>query len=205
MADQLRELVERTHADIEAALRRAEAASATAVVRDFISSYDEAMRELAVHLVGMEVAVVPVVRRQLPRGPRLARRHMRRTRDLEMTMRLIEQELWGDVYAPSAPLDALHAQLVEQMVAHRREEEDMLTALPSALTREQLASLAERLDLAVQHAPTRPHPHAVLQVGSTRLLYRAAALWDRVLDTLDSRPAPRRTSTTPEQREPAAH
>lgn len=183
---------------IDVALRReGEAPTAT---RGLIFAYDGLLADLSRHLVGMEVAVCPLVAQRLPDGTRTVRGYLVRARQMETTMRHIERLLWGDAQAPSRRLDLLHQELLEQMAQHRQDEARMVATLESMLTPEQHAALAARLELATRKAPTRPHPGAVRRPSWTRMLYRPVAGFDRLLDTLSSRGVPRLGAEPPRRR-----
>lgn len=183
---------------IDIALRRE--GEAPTPTRDLIFAYDGLLADLSRHLVGMEVAVCPLVAQRLPDGTRTVRGYLVRARQMETTMRHIEQLLGGDARAPSRRLDLLHQELLEQMAQHRQDEARMVATLESMLTPEQYAALAVRVELATRKAPTRPHPSVARRLSWTRMLYRPVAGFDRLLDTLDSRRVPRLGAEPPRRR-----
>lgn len=159
--------------------------------RDVVVGYDALLSELSRHLIGMQVAVLPVVADKLSVSDSGLREHLAEERRMERTMRRIERLLWGDARAPSRDLHRLHHELIAAMRDHRLREEAVLAHLEEALSPEQSAALAARLDAATAHAPTRTHPLATVRWTAARLLYRPVALWDRVLDVLNGRTVPR--------------
>ena len=158
--------------------------------QELLQTYDVVIAELSRHLMGMEVAVSPEVIRRCSDGRRLVRSHLLRARQMQATVRNIDQLLWGDAQAPSRRLDTLHHRLLELMAAHRDEEVQMLQLLDATLTPQERAALAVRLERGTARAPSRPHAHALLRPAWSRLVYRPVAAWDRFLDMLDSRVAP---------------
>lgn len=177
------------HDQIDAAL-----AAVTAAVggptRELLLAYDKVLGLLSRHLLGMEVAVCPVVEKRMPDGRRALRTHLAGARRLEMTLSEMGQVIWGDALAPHVPLDVLHRAMLAQMAAHRTEEEQMLASLDAMLPSGQCEALGRKLQHATLHAPTRPHPHAVRRLLWTRALYRPVAGFDRMLDIINARSIP---------------
>lgn len=180
------------HDQIDAALARVSLALG-GPTRELLAAYDTALGLLSRHLMGMEVAVCPVIARRLPAGRRLVGAHVAGARRLESVMRQMEQVLWDDARAPRIPLEVLQRQIAEEMAQHRIEEEHLLSALDSVLSEGERHSLGVKLEHATAHSPTRPHPYAVRRLSWTRALYRPVARVDRFMDVLSSRsvPAPR--------------
>lgn len=141
-------------------------------------------------VIGMQVAVLPVVADKLSIGVSGARDHLTEVRRMERTMRQIERLLWGDAQAPSRNLHRLHHELIADMQAHRQHEEAILASLEEVMSPDQSATLAARLEHATGHAPTRTHPHAPLSWTIARAMYRPVAAWDRLLDVLNGRTVP---------------
>ena len=182
-------VVTNDHDQIDAALARVTDAIG-GPTRDLLLAYDKVVGLLSRHLLGMEVAVCPVVADQMPDGQHAVHEHLGGARRLEWTLREMGQVIWGDALAPQVPLEALHRTMLDQMAAHRTEEEGMLAALDASLPPGQCEALGRKLQHATLHAPTRPHPHAVRRLLWTRALYRPVAGFDKLLDTLNARHIP---------------
>jgi hypothetical protein len=109
---------------------------------------------------------------------------------------MIERRHSGDVLAGGLSADRLGERISELITEHRAAQARILDALAQSLDEAAMAKLADSYNDALEHAPTRPHPH--LHRG---LMFRLDALWDRILDTMDGRhvPLPRvpRTRITP--------
>jgi hypothetical protein len=92
--------------------------------------------------------------------------------------------------------ERLRERLVELVNAHSAVQQRLVAALEGALDPAEADSLAKEYGEALEHAPTRPHPHL-----HSRMLFRLDAMRDRILDTMDGRhvPVPRvaRTHITP--------
>jgi hypothetical protein len=180
------------HNQIDAALARVTDAI-DGPTRELLLAYDKVVGLLSRHLIGMEVAVCPVLADLMPDGRHAVREHVAAARRLEWNLREMGQVIWGDALAPYVPLEALHRAMLAQMAAHRAEEEELLAALDASLPPGECETLGRKLQHATLHAPTRPHPHAVQRLIWTRALYRPVAGFDKMLDTINARsiPAPR--------------
>lgn len=186
--DTVDSVVDAWHARIDAALEAVR--DAVDSDRDVVIAHDKLVGLLSRHLLGMEVAVCPEVAHRVADGPDRVRAHLRGARRMELTMRRIEQILWGDARAPRIPLDVLLDELVVQMSEHRAEESRMLAALDAQLGPDRAAAVAAHLRKATAHAPTRAHPLAPRRLHLTRAMYRPVGFLDHVRDTLSSRSIP---------------
>lgn len=180
------QVIAEDHHQIDAALDRV-AALVDGPTRELLLAHDTVLGLLSRHLLGMEVAVCPVVARRLPDGRRAVRAHLMNARRLERSMFEMEQILWGDARAPRIPLETLQRRLVAEMTRHREDEERMLAVLDGTLSVDERSALAAKLQHATRYAPTRPHPCAVRRLGWTHILYRTVAGIDHFRDVLASR------------------
>ncbi len=177
------------HRQIDAALERV-TSLLDGPSRELLLAHDTVVGLLSRHLLGVEIAVCPVVADHLPDGRRAIRAHLTEARRLQRTMYGLKQILWSDARAPRVSLAAMQRQLLSQMARHRDDEERMLAALDKTLEPAERASLAQKLQHATMHAPTHPHPSAVRRTGWTRSLYRLVAGVDHFRDAEDSRTVP---------------
>ena len=184
------QVVDGQHAEIDAALARVGEAIG-GPEREALLAHDRLIALLSQHLFGIEIVMCPRLAHALPGADVKVQAHLVEARAMEATMRRLSQKLWGDALAPSVPLRTLHDELLRQMATHRADEESMVSQLDEVLLPAQRGAVAAELERVTAHAPTRPHPHAVRRTGWSRLLYRPVAAFDRFLDTLSSRPAPR--------------
>lgn len=117
----------------------------------------------------------------------------RADRTLETLVRRLEQRASGDALAAQLDEERLDRALRDALAAHSRAEHSLLGALVASSEPAQLDRIAASYASALEHAPTRPHPH----VPHRGLLGAAAFVidaWrDRVMDTMDNRhvPSPR--------------
>ena len=158
----------------------------------------EAVTWLAAHLAAVERVIQPAVTRHLP-GDRAALRADRQlTARISRTLRMLERHHAGDATASGVNEARLHGQLATLLKEHAARERALIGRLGQALGPQASETLASQYALALQHAPTRPHPHSPHAALLSHLAYRVNALRDHVLDILDSRqvpiPGPPRTS-----------
>lgn len=140
---------------------------------------DEFTTELVRHSVAEEQHLYPAVREHVPGGGPMADKELA---DHEEVERLLRQLEVADEADPR--FDEMAAELVEQVSAHvKDEEENLFPALLAACPQDQLFELGDRIREAKRSAPTRPHPSA----PDTRLATAGAGLVDRVRDLLTGR------------------
>jgi hypothetical protein len=76
---------------------------------------------------------------------------------------------------------------VPAFAAHVEAERALVGRLPGPLTPAEHGALGSRLDRALRHAPTRPHPYGPHTSRLTPLAFRLRALADHTLDVMDNR------------------
>lgn len=147
---------------------------------------------LSAHLAAGQRALHPAAARRP--GAALALRSLRAAdRSLEALVRRTEQRYSGDGLAAQLDESRLNDALRRALAAHSRAEHALLEAVVVAENHDRLDRIAASYASALEHAPTRPHPH----VPHRGLLGAAAFVidaWrDRVMDTMDNRhvPSPR--------------
>jgi hypothetical protein len=150
--------------------------------------YVDVVAWLSEHLAALHRVVYPAAARQLPSARRALTVQRAGSRDLEQALRRLHAHLNGDADAPRRELSQLHSQLLQALQRHSQGEHKLLERLEQSLPEQDWNGLAARYRASLGHGPTRPHPHVPHSGLAGRLAYRAAALCDRVLDVLDSRP-----------------
>jgi hypothetical protein len=147
---------------------------------------------LSAHLAAVHRVIQPALRR-LP-GESAARQRQRMLDlQLERLLRIAERRFSGDAQAAALSTDNLERGLRSALADHAHAEHGLVGQLESVLSTEELTALSSSYAAALQHAPTRPHPHAP-HFGLLGLAaFRFDAWRDKLLDTMDSRhvPAPR--------------
>jgi hypothetical protein len=141
---------------------------------------------LSAHVAALERAVYPVAKHTLPDGSAIVSQHREIITRLTRALRIIERHQSGDVLASGLNRDRMMAGLRALVDEHVRAETQLVDRLVDTLTDSDQSSLMRAYEVALEHAPTRPHPH--LHRG--RLLFRLDGLRDRLLDTMDGRHVP---------------
>ncbi|MEU7983055.1 hemerythrin domain-containing protein [Micromonospora sp. NPDC049081] len=148
---------------------------------------DVMIAELVRHAVAEEMYVYPTARRALPDGDQLAEHEIAEHAVAERTLKELE---------PLDPSDARFEPLISHLTKsirhHVKEEEaELFPRLRAAVAHEELVELADRVQAAKGHLPTRPHPGAPDHPPANRLLNPGAGLVDRIRDALSGRPTTR--------------
>jgi hemerythrin superfamily protein len=144
---------------------------------------DTVITELVRHSVAEEMFVYPAMREHLPDGDQAVEHDTQEHKELELTMKQLEGV---------APTDTRFDELVDQLsrilADHVQDEEtEQFPQLRARIPREQLVTLAGKVQAAKQVAPTRPHPGA----PNNRLFHLTVGpgvgLVDRLRDALSGR------------------
>lgn len=172
---------------------RSFAESSYAVAANALSDADawlgyRALAQLSGHLAVVRRAVCPAAGRRLGRGDSLAAACRAEALRAEWALRLFECWLAGDAQAVRFPADTVRALLEERLGSYRAAERVLLARLADRIPHAEHARLAQRYRALLAAAPTRPHPRSPRAGQFGRLAFRLQGAWDRVLDTMDSRP-----------------
>ena len=144
----------------------------------------------AAHLAAFERAVLPVVRRTVGDGPTAVEEVRRHATVLENALRMFERWHTGDVLAAQVDAARLRRRLLELLMEHGRVERRLLSRLGDRLNPTEQEALAAAYRRALEHAPTRPHPHVPHGGALGALAFRVDAFRDRLMDVMDSRHVP---------------
>ncbi|UYQ66334.1 hemerythrin domain-containing protein [Streptomyces peucetius] len=137
---------------------------------------DEVLFELVSHAVTEEHNLYPAVRDYLEGGGELADKELEDHAKIERLLKDLE-----DLSADDPRFDSLVSQLMLDVMAHFRDEEQQLfPALRLACPAEILTTLGAGVRRAKERAPTRPHPSAPDTPSASKLLAPGAGLVDRV-------------------------
>jgi hypothetical protein len=148
---------------------------------------------MSAHLAAAHRALRPVATRQPAAA--LATRDLRAAdRSLERTLRLAEQHYSGDALAAQLDETRLDEALRQALGDHGRAERAVLHHVVDSASEPALADLLTAYASALEHAPTRPHPHAPHRGVLGAAAFHVDAWRDRLMDTMDGRhvPTPRR-------------
>jgi hypothetical protein len=141
---------------------------------------------LSAHVAALERSVHPVARHVLPDGDQMVAKNREIAGRLTRTLRVVERRYSGDVLASGLNSDRLFDSLRSLVDEHHVAEGELVDRLLVALSADGQAALIKSYESALEHAPTRPHPH--LHRGG--LMFRLDGLRDRILDAMDGRHVP---------------
>jgi hypothetical protein len=150
-------------------------------------------------VVWLSAHVAAVVKTIEPAAARLAdeaviARHHDALHRLQHVLRVAERLHSGDALASGLDPARLRDALAHALRQHEQAESALIQAIERVLPEDQASQLVASYCDALEHAPTRPHPHAPHHGVLGAIAFRVDALRDRVMDTMDSRhvPLPRR-------------
>ncbi|SDY98956.1 Hemerythrin HHE cation binding domain-containing protein [Micromonospora pattaloongensis] len=138
---------------------------------------------LARHLSGEEQYLFPAVRAALPDGRELADAEIAEDRALLRTLRDLQR---------TAPPDPEFDRLAETLAGRLRRHVEaaatrLLPRLRASATREELVRLGNRVEIAEEAAPTRPHPDAPATPPWNKVVDPALGVVDKVRDVATGR------------------
>ena len=146
-------------------------------------SFDRLVNLLAVHETAEEMVIYPAVRSSGPDGDRLADARTAEESEAKDALSDLEKT---DVSSPE--FDAKLAAFEQLVDAHAsNEEREIFPLLRASQSPEQLAKMADALEVAERTAPTHPHPHGPESAVGNILLGPFVAVADRVRDALRRR------------------
>ncbi|WP_030177231.1 hemerythrin domain-containing protein [Spirillospora albida] len=174
------EVLTHDHREVEDMFRELTAAVDPAERRRIV---DDVTIELVRHSVAEEMHLYPAVRWHVPGGDAMADSEIDDHGRVERLLKDLEKTDAGHAEFP-----ALVRHLVQEVSAHIQDEEtNLLPALASHATRDELLELGEKVQAAKRTAPTRPHPMAPDTPPLNKLLAPGTGLVDRVRDHLTGR------------------
>ncbi len=152
---------------------------------------DTYVSAIARHLAAAQEVLVPAVRKHLPDGDRRAADYLHCAKALERHLHAVKARMYGDRTASRLHLADLWELVEYELAQHVRHEQQLVEELAAALSDTGLAELATKVDGALAHAPTRPHPHSPHAGVAGRTSHRLWRVADDVWDNLESRTLPR--------------
>jgi hemerythrin-like domain-containing protein len=142
---------------------------------------DEVTIGLVKHSVAEETQVYPQVEKKIDKGE--ADHSKEEHAEAEETMKRLER-----MDADDPGFDDAVAELIGEIRHHVQEEESrMFTELRASFTREELVSMAEKVEGVKKIAPTRPHPMTPNEPGVRTVLGPVASLLDHLRDAVSGR------------------
>jgi hypothetical protein len=137
---------------------------------------DVLVAELSRHLSAEEQYLYPAVRSAVPGGEELADRELAEDHDLLVLLRRL---------AGGEPVAADVAAAVRRHVA--ADAEELLPVLAQMVSVEDLIRIGNRIDLAEEAAPTRPHPGTPSSPPWNKIVDPAVAVVDKLRDVVTRR------------------
>jgi hypothetical protein len=147
-----------------------------------------AIARLSGHLAAMWLTVYPQTAGRLGADGQLRAVCLRRGREVEWALRLFQCQLSGEVSAVRRSAASVLTLLAQRLDSYRSAEQALVTWLEDQLAAEGRDKLARKYRRALAHAPTRPHPRCPRSGPLGHAGFWLHGRWDRVLDTMDSRP-----------------
>ncbi len=162
-----------------------------------------ALSWLSGHLAAMHRAVYPAARRRLGENQQLLRRCRAEARETAWALRVLQSHLAGDGGTGARQPGIADTWLQQCLDEYRSAEHALIAWLQARLTAQEHEHLAAAYRAALTRAPTRPHPRGPHTGWPGHAAFRFHALWDGLLDGVDSRPGVRRTErSTPVRARP---
>ncbi len=143
---------------------------------------------LSGHLAAMWRTVYPQAAGRPGADGQLRAVCLTRGREVEWTLRLFQCQLSGEVSAVGRPAAAVLTLLAQRLDSYRSAERALVSWLEDQLAAEGRDKLARKYRRALTHASTRPHPRCPRTGPLCHAGFWLHGRWDRVLDTMDSRP-----------------
>ena len=147
-----------------------------------------AIARLSGHLAAMWRTVYPHADGHVGTDGQLRAVCLIRAREVEWALRLFQCQMSGCVSAVGRPPAAVLVMLAQRLDSYRSAEGVLVTWLEDQLPAEGRERLAEKYRRSLTHAPTRPHPRCPRTGPLRHVAFWLHGRWDRLLDTMDSRP-----------------
>ena len=144
---------------------------------------------LSRHLAVTRLVLCPAAIRRLGRDDRLVTGYSAAAREAERALQVFERWLAGDACAARLPAEGVRALVDEHLGRYHAVERSLLAGLGCVTPVPECEHLAGHYRTLLARAPTRPHPRRARARRAGLLVFRIHGFWDRVRDTLDSRPS----------------
>jgi hypothetical protein len=148
----------------------------------------KAIAHMSGHLAAMWRTVYPHANGTLGADGQLRAVCLSRAREVEWSLRLFQCHVSGAAHAVGHSATAVWTLLTQRLDSYRSAERALVTWLEDQLAAEGRERLATKYRHTLSHAPTRPHPRSPRTGPLCVIVFWLHSRWDRVLDTVDSRP-----------------
>lgn len=169
---------------------------AEAALKDPEHGSHAAVAWCSAHLCAADSVLYVAAQRRLPDGRRRVAALRVLDHQLQQALCLLDRRVTGDVHLAGGTIESYAEAVRRRLRAHAEAESRLVEELAADLSAQDQQELCDRLNKAMQHAPTRPHPYT-RHTPLSRLIARLDATVDRVRDVLDNRvvPTPQRPRT----------
>jgi hypothetical protein len=148
----------------------------------------KAIARMSGHLAAMWRTVYPHADGRPGADGQLRAVCLSRAREVEWSLRLLQCHLSGAAHTVGHSATTVWALLAQHLDSYRSAEQALVTWLEDQLAAESREKLARKYRRTLSRAPTRPHPRSPRTGPLCPVAFWLHSRWDRVLDTMDSRP-----------------
>jgi hypothetical protein len=148
----------------------------------------QAIARLSGHLAAMWRTVYPHADGHVGTDGQLRTVCLDRARELEWALRLVECQLSGCASVAGRSPAAALVMLAQRLDSYWSAERVLVAWLEDQLATEGRERLAGKYRRSLTYAPTRPHPRCPRTGPLRHAAFWLHGRWDRLLDTMDSRP-----------------
>lgn len=149
---------------------------------ELVEYFCHVREELVRHEVAEELVVYPAFRRDVPDGDAIADACIAEQAEAEAALARLDK-LENEPVALRAGLLQLRRDVLDDA---RHEEREVLPALETHSKEKDLRNLGERYRMALDSAPTHPHPHAPDTSPGNDVLGPVSAVMDRMRDAMEN-------------------
>lgn len=142
------------------------------------------------HLAAVEEGLLPTARATLGDGHHRVTGYLHDARALELSLHMMKARMYGDVHVSGMTRNEVWERIDRQLDTHERLEEELVDDLVDGLGEQQVVALAQRVNAALDHAPTRPHPYTPHSGRLGRVAHHLWRVVDRFWDTAEGRVIP---------------
>lgn len=193
--DRLTDTVTHTHEALAERLATATACRPTAdLPRARTAAADPFLAVTSRHVAAANAVLGRAVR-QLPYGRSRSRELARCSHGLELALARTKARIYGSTYAATVPWATVWSDVGRELRQFQAIEQEIAWDIAANWTVDECDRLADRLEDAEDHVPTRPHPYLPHAGLPGRVARGVAVRVDRFWDTAEGRmvPPPART------------
>jgi hypothetical protein len=142
---------------------------------------------LSQHLAAVDDVLLAEAKDDLAAGHEWVQYYVRHTRTLEQSLHRLKGWIYGDVTSQQVDWHGVWREMSALLDDHVRLEHTLADELLKRLGHDEEARVAERLRVAQERAPTRPHPFTPHTGLAGRITHRLWRIWDSFWDHAEGR------------------